>query len=484
MLQHYLAIDLGASSGRAMLGRLEDDRLTVSEVHRFANGPITVNGSLHWDAAALEREIRRGVQRAAESVGGRLAGIGIDSWGVDYVLLGADGAAIEPPFHYRDSRTDATFPRVCQALGRDFVFARTGIQFMSLNTLFQLAAHDPARLSHATGLLLMADYFTHRLGGRPVSEVTLASTSQLLDARTRQWAVDLAAGLDLPADLLPELVEAGQITGDCNDAPLIATAAHDTAAAVVGCPADGPGDWAFLSSGTWSILGMELPEPVLTPEALAANMSNEAGVAGTTRLLRNIMGLWLLQECRREWAGGGREDLSWSDLVAQAQAAPPFAAVVDADDPTFLAPDQMPQKIAAYCTRTGQKAPDSIGQFARVIFEALALKTRWVLTRLEKVANRHVRTIHLVGGGVNNPLLCQWTADATGRRVLAGPGEATAAGNLLTQAVATGAIESFAAARAVLRKSIDLVEYTPKRSAQWDDAFARLERLVGAGGQA
>ncbi|MDD4890350.1 MAG: rhamnulokinase [Phycisphaerae bacterium] len=476
MLNHYLAIDLGASSGRAVLGRLEDDVLTLTEVHRFPNSAVQQNGSLRWDVGAIEREIRRGVQLAADQVD-RLGGIGIDSWGVDYVLLDASGSPIEPPFHYRDSRTDGVMDRVCESLGRDFIFARTGIQFLPFNTLFQLAAHDRHKLHHAEGLLMIADYFSHRLGGRPVGEITLASTSQMLDAKTREWAVDLAAGLDLPADLLPELVEAGRITGDIDEIPIIATAAHDTAAAVAGCPADPAGSWAFLSCGTWSIVGLELPDPVLTPDALRYNLSNEAGIAGTTRLLRNIMGLWLLQECRREWAASG-DKRDWNDLVAEARHAKPFAAVIDPDDPTFLAPDKMPQRIADYCKRTNQPAPETIVQFVRIILEGLALKTRWALGRLEEVARRYVQTIHLVGGGVNNRLLCQWTADATGRRVLAGPSEATAAGNLLTQAIGAGAIKSIADARRILRNSIDLEEYTPSPSAQWDDAYGKLLTLI------
>ena len=481
MIHNFLAIDLGASSGRAVLGRLEDERVTFSEVHRFPNGPIHVNGSLRWDVVALEREIRLGVQRAVERVD-RLDGLGLDSWGVDYVLLNAaaPGQPIEPPFHYRDSRTAGAMDRVFKKISRSDLYARTGIQFLPFNTIYQLASEDKERLASADGLLLIADYFAHRLGARPVGEMTLASTSQLLDARTRGWATDLAGQLGIPADLLPELVEAGQVIGQTDDGtPIIATASHDTGAAVVGCPAAGPGDWAFLSSGTWSILGMELDQPRLGPDALAAGMSNEAGVAGTIRLLRNIMGLWLLQESRRQWAAAGK-DQTWDELVRLAGDAKPFSAVLDPDDETFLAPGDMPARIAEFCRRTNQPAPDSVGQFVRVIFESLALKTRWVLDRLESVAGRRAHTIHLVGGGASNRLLCQWTADATSRVVLAGPAEATAAGNVLTQAVGVGAISSFAYARQVLRQSIELDEYEPLPSAEWDGAYERLRSLLQA----
>ncbi len=486
MIHNFLAIDLGASSGRAVVGQLEGGVLTLEEVHRFANGPVTVNGSLRWDAAALEAQIRRGVELARESVqaAGGLAGIGVDSWGVDYVLTDASGAALEMPYHYRDSRTEGAMQRVCDRLGRDWIFQRTGIQFIPFNTLYQLAAHERGGLGHAAGLLMIADYFSHRLGARPVGEVTLASTSQMLDARSRTWAFELIERAGLPADLLPELVEAGTVVGDCAGVPVIATAAHDTAAAVAGCPAAaGPhDDWAFLSCGTWSLLGFELDEPVLTDQARAFNLGNEAGAAGTTRLLRNIMGLWLLQECRREWAARpghlSEPGSEWDALLAAAEAAKPFAAVIDPDDASFISPGDMPQKIAEFCRRTAQPPPDSVGQTVRIILEALALKTRWSLARLEKVTGRYARTIHLVGGGVNNRLLCQWTADTTGRLVLAGPSEATAAGNILVQAVATGAVESLSAARGILRSSIDLDEYEPLGSQEWDEAYGKLDAMV------
>ncbi|MCG3178459.1 MAG: Rhamnulokinase [Phycisphaerae bacterium] len=471
----FLAFDLGASSGRAMLGRLADGRLTLAEAHRFANGPIDAPGPMRWNLGRLEREIARGLE-VARSRAGRLAAVGVDTWGVDYVLLGRGGQAVEQPYHYRDHRTEGVCDRVCARVGRERIFGCTGIQFMPFNTIFQLAAHDPDVLARAERMLLMADYLATRLGGRPVGEVTLASTTQLLDPRTRRWADSLIAELGLPRAIFPPLVEAGTVVGDCGGSAVVATAHHDTGAAVAGTPGAGD-DWAFLSSGTWSILGLELREPVLTPEALAANVSNELGVNGTVRLLKNIAGLWPLQECRRHWAAAG-DDRGWDELVALAEAAPPLAGVIDPDDARFLAPDDMPAAIAAACRDGGQPPPSSIGATVRLILESLALKTRYTLELLQRVTGKPIRTIHLIGGGVRNRLLCQWTADATGCRVLAGPVEATATGNLLAQAVGVGAIAGWADARAIVRASFELADYDPRPSRAWQDAYGRLCDLI------
>lgn len=305
------------------------------------------------------------------------------------------------------------------------------------------------------------------------------STSQLVDARTRQWSLDLVEklkGAESPVRLLPELVEPGTVLGDFEGIPVIATAAHDTAAAVAGCPAAG-NDWAFLSSGTWSLLGVELAAPVITQPALDANLSNELGISGTTRLLKNICGLWPLQRCREEWAAAGRE-VSWDQLIALARKAPPFSAVIDPDDPRFVAPPSMLQAIAGFCRDTSQHPPKDVGGTVRVVLEALALKCRRVLMQLEEVVGRSLSTIHMVGGGVQNRLLCQWTADACARRVVAGPVEATAAGNIVTQAMAVGAVGSLADARQIVARSFRPAEYQPHPSSAWDDACARLENLI------
>ena len=476
-MHNFIAIDLGAGSGRAVLGQLADGRLSLSESCRFENVPVAMGGSLRWDIDALERGIREGIERArAAAADEDIHGIGVDSWGVDYVLLGPEGNAVSRPFHYRDHRTDGVMERVCEELGRLEIFRATGIQFMPINTIYQLAAEDPDALERAERLLMIADYFALRLGGRVVQEITLASTSQLMEPHSRRWALDLADKIGLPATLLPELVEAGTRIGDFDGIPLVATAAHDTAAAVAGCPGTG-GDWAFLSSGTWSLLGVELDEPVLTEAALNANLSNELGICGTTRLLKNICGLWPVQECRREWAAAG-QDYSWDELSALAEKARPLRAVVDPDDRRFLAPESMATAIGDFCRETGQAKPADVGQTVRVILEGLALKCRWVLGLLEEVTGKPLTTIHMVGGGVQNRLLCQLTADATGRCVIAGPVEATASGNVLTQAMGLGVVGSMEEMREIIRRSSELITYEPHPSAAWDDAYARLEQII------
>jgi len=479
-VHHFIAIDLGAASGRVVLGRLADGRLTLAEAHRFDNVPLKLGETLRWDVEAIERGIREGVSRARTlAVGEEIHGLAVDSWGVDYVLLDEHDRPVATPFHYRDHRTDGAMEQVCERIGRDRIFRRTGVQFAPFNTIYQLAAEDPGAIRRAERLLMTADYYAHRLGGQTVGEVTLASTSQLVDPRTRTWALDLVEELALeasPARLLPELVEAGALIGDCDGIPVIAAAAHDTAAAVAGCPGLGP-EGAFLSSGTWSLMGLELPQPVLTPAALDANLSNELGICGTTRLLRNIMGLWPLQECRRDWAEAGR-DTSWEELIALAQQAKPLSAVIDPDDRRFLAPGNMVGKIGEVCRETGQTPPEEVGQIARVVLEALALKCRWTLERLEEVTGHTVTAVHMVGGGVRNRLLCRMTADACARTLVAGPAEATAAGNVLTQAIGTGAIGSLKEAREVLAKSLELGEYEPQTSSAWDEAYGRLQEMI------
>jgi rhamnulokinase len=478
--QAFIAVDLGASSGRVMLGRLEEGLLRLSEQHRFANGPVESAGSLHWDIHGLEREIRSGVERAraaAAESGDEPAGVGVDSWGVDYVLAGPQGEPVSRPFHYRDERTAAVYERVCAEVGREEIYSRTGIQFMAINTLYQLAAEDPERLKAAERLLMIGGWFAHRLGGRPAGEITLASTSQAVDPVSRAWDGELLERVSPGASrLLPELVEAGTRTGECDGVPVFASAHHDTAAAVAACPGSGD-DWVFLSSGTWSLLGVELPAPVTGPKALAAGLSNELGVGGTVRLLKNIMGLWLLQECRRCWAEAGT-DLSWPEIADLAGKAPPLAAVIDPDDPPFGTVGDMPGMIADFCARTGQKTPEGPGPLARAIFEALALKTRLVLEGLEEVTGRTIGTVNMIGGGIQNRLLCRLTADATGRRVLAGPVEATATGNVLAQAVGAGALSSWAEGREVAARSFDVDEYEPRPSAAWDEAAERLKELA------
>ncbi len=473
-MPEFLALDLGAESGRAIAGRFDGERLTIQEVHRFPNGPVRVFDHLYWDALRLFEEIKKGLAAA----GGNLASVGIDTWGVDFALLGPDGALLENPFHYRDSRTSGVMYKLFSVVPRREVFERTGIQFLPLNTLYQLYSlrlHRPHVLEEARTLLLMPDLFHYWLTGRISAEYTIATTTQFYDPRRGDWARDLLHQLDLPDRILPQIVPPGTVLGPLLGdvaaeagipaAPVVAPASHDTGSAVAAAPAEGE-DWAFLSSGTWSLLGAEVAAPIINDQVLAHNFTNEGGVWGTIRLLKNISGMWLLEECRREWARQGRS-LSYGELCEAALAAPPFAARIDPDDPSFLSPGDMPGRIAAYCTRTGQKAPAEPGALARVIFESLAMKYRDTLRRLEQIRGRAFRVLHIVGGGSKNAVLCQFTADATGLPVVAGPEEATAIGNMLLQAMALGQLRTPAEAREVVRRSFRLRTYEPRDTAAW-----------------
>lgn len=484
----YLAFDLGASSGRAVVGSFDGQRLTLEEMHRFANGPVTRDGHLHWDIDALFEEIRRGLARCRDKAA-RLEGIGIDTWGVDYGLLGADGALLGLPFHYRDSRNDGMMEAAFARVPRDELYARTGIQFLPFNTLFQLLADKamhPALLDAAQTLLFMPDLLSHRLTGLRRSEHSIASTSQAYDAATGQWDTDLLERLGLPTRILPDVAPAGSVVGPLQPAladatglgsvPVIAPACHDTGSAVAAVPAEGE-RWAYISSGTWSLLGAELPAPIRTPQALAYNFTNEGGVGGTIRFLTNVAGLWLVQECHRTWADRG-DDRSFDELTALAEAASPRAAFVDPDDARFAAPGDMPARIQAYCRQTNQPVPQSSGEIVRCALESLALKYRVCLERLEALIGHSVDVLHVVGGGVHNTLLCQLTADTTGKPVIAGPAEATAAGNVMVQALARGRVRSLAEIRAVIRQSTALKRHDPASTGVWDDAYARFVGLL------
>ncbi len=477
----FLAFDLGAESGRAVIGRLAAGRLTLESVHRFANAPRHVDGTLRWDVDTLWSEMQRALARAP----GPLASVGVDTWGCDYALVDEAGALVELPYHYRDHRTDGVMDRVLARLGRDRVYDTTGVQFLPFNTLFQLAAAADARpsaLDRAAALLTMPDLFNHRLTGRLACEYTNATTTQCVDARRRTWALDLTDDLGLPRRLFSPLVEPGTILGPLLASaggpagiPVVAPACHDTGSAVASVSASG--DTAFISSGTWSLLGVEMPEPVITARGAALNFTNEGGVNGTTRLLKNIGGLWLLQACRRDWAAEGT-DLTYETLAALASDAPPHGAVVDPDDPAFLNPAHMPRAIADYCRRTGQPPPDSPAAMARTIFESLALKYRMVIEWLEEVSGRQIRTIRVIGGGAQNRLLNQMTAGATGRVVQAGPVEATALGNIAMQMVATGHAASIAGARDIIDRSFPAEPFDPAGVDGWDRHYRRFHDVV------
>ncbi len=483
--ENYLAIDLGAESGRAMLGSFDGERLSLEEAHRFPNPGIRVLGSLHWDVLRLFDEMKDGLRKAAAR---KPVSIGVDTWGVDYALLDRAGVLVGNPYHYRDSRTNGMMARVFETVSRREVFEHTGLQFMELNTLFQLFSMkgSPALDSAAT-FLMMPDLFHYWFTGRKASEFTDATTTQFYDPRKRTWATDLLAKLGLPTDIYPEIVPPGTVWGELDrsvaqecgaDAlSVVAPACHDTGSAVAAVPASG-GDWAFLSSGTWSLLGVEVPQPYVTDEALDRNFTNEGGVWGTTRLLKNICGMWLLEECRREWSRQGTET-TYAGLLFEAQQQPAFRSLIDVNDGSFVAPGDMPTRIADYCRNSRQPVPERPGAFVRTIFESLALAYRMVIDDLEAITGRRAQTLHIVGGGSQNELLCQYAADATGMPVVAGPVEATSLGNVLLQAMAMGRVSNGEQARAIVRRSFKPNTYEPAgEGAAWTEAAGRLKALL------
>jgi rhamnulokinase len=482
----FLAFDLGAESGRAMLGRLRSGVLDLTEIHRFPNEPIREGRSLRWDLPRLWAEMRTALAQAA-SEGSAVASIGVDTWGCDYGLLDADGVLVSNPYHYRDARTDGVMDSVFARVPRARIYDVTGIQFLPFNTIYQLvAARDrtSGELASATSFGTIPDILNHRLTGVLRAEFTNATTTQMVDARRRTWAVDLLRELDLPVHILPPIVEPGTVIGPLKAAaspalagtPVVAPACHDTGSAVAAVAASRTR--AYLSSGTWSLLGVEVSQPVMTPEALAANVTNEGGVAGTTRLLKNIGGLWPLQECRRAWASEGRE-YTYAELMAAASDETyAFLSLFDPDDPRFLHPANMAHAIADYCRSTGQREPDTPGSYARAILESLAFKYRVVLDTLEALTGDGITEIQIIGGGSRNRLLNQFTADATGRTVIAGPIEATALGNIAVQMVATGAVASIADARRIIEVSFPTDRVEPADPDRWDPHYARFKEYV------
>jgi rhamnulokinase len=457
-MARILALDLGAESGRGVVGTLSGDgKLTLDETHRFPTGPTTLGGTLHWNLPGFVRELHTAIEKS-----GSIESLGVDTWGVDFGLIGPCGELVGLPVHYRDVRTNGFIEKIFEKLPQSAIFAQTGIQTMPLNTLFQLSAlreQSPKLLDAADKLLFMPDLFHYYLTGEASTEYTIASTSQLLDATSRDWSDSIFAALDLPRHLFQTPLAPGSRIGTHRGVPVIAPGGHDTACAVAAVPAQGEG-WAYLSSGTWSLLGVEVPAPILTPEAAAANVTNEGGVGGTIRLLKNIGGLWLVQECRRAWARMG-EERTYEKLTRLASEARPLLCVIDPDHPSLLAPLDMPAAIRALCLETGQVPPEGVGATVRCCLDSLALKYRDVLATLEKLSGQKIETLHIVGGGSQNRLLNQLAADATGRTVIAGPVEATAIGNVLLQARALGLISSIDELRAIVRASFPLETYTP-----------------------
>jgi sugar (pentulose or hexulose) kinase len=488
MSRNFLAFDLGAESGRALLGTLDGRKLSLKEIHRFANPMGRMNGHLHWNLLQQWEELKTGLRKAAQGET-KIDGIGVDTWGVDFGFIGDNGEVLGFPYMYRDPRTDGMMDAVFAKVPRDKVFDATGIQFMQLNSLYQLFAMKRAQspvLSCAKTMLFMPDLFNYLFTGVAKSEFSIATTSQMYDPRRRAWAVDVLDALELPTHVLPEIVPSGTILGTLRDdvckecgsqpIPVIAPAEHDTGSAVAAVPTSGGPDWCYISSGTWSLMGVELPEPLINDKSLKYNYTNEGGVGGTIRFLKNIMGLWLVQECRRHWQREGKEH-SYAELTKLAAESTPLAALIDPDHAPFGQPGEMPVKIAEFCKKTGQAPPASVGATVRACLDSLALTYRKTLDGLEDILGRRIKTIHIVGGGTQNELLSQMTADACGRTVVAGPVEATAIGNILVQAMATGDVKSLADARAIVRESIDVKRYEPRDSARWEQAYRRYRDL-------
>jgi rhamnulokinase len=486
--RNVAAVDLGAESGRVILARFDGRQVTLEEVHRFANRPVLIHGHRFWNILSLWNETLAGL-RKARLLAGALDSIGVDTWAVDYGLVDTRGLLLSQPFQYRDSRTDGVMERVWTRIPREVLYARTGIQFLPFNTLYQLAAHEemqPGELGHAHKLLLIPDLLHNWLCGSLITERTNASTTQCWNPLAGEWATDLLAQLDLPTTMLPPVVEPGTVLGpiisslqrELGNARVIAPATHDTGSALAALPAATPDGWGYISSGTWSLVGVELNRPLVGPEALAANCTNEGGVFGTTRFLKNVMGLWLLQECQRQWEHTGQAS-DYETLLADADEIPAFSALVNPDDARFLAPSDMPAALNAFLSEHGQNPLVAPAAFARCIMESLVLRYRQVFEQITTLTGTRMNGIHVLGGGARNTRLNQWLADALAAPVIAGPYEATAYGNALMQLVGLGELSSLAEVRAIARQtSTRVFEPRPAQYATWQEAAQRFAEML------
>jgi rhamnulokinase len=481
-----LAVDLGAGSGRVVAGIFDGTVLKLNELNRFPNDPVKEADGWHWNLEKLFTHVKQGITLAVKKYGDAVVSVGVDTWGVDYGLLDACGKLLGAPFQYRDSRTQGMQEEASRRMPRQEIYERTGIQFMFFNTLFQLLAEakSRARLESAERLLFMPDLIHFLLTGVAVNEKAIASTSQLLNPHTQKWENDLIRAMGLPEKIFGKLVDAGTVLGElqsnvaaetgANKLRVIAPAGHDTASAVVGVPAGEP-EPVFLSSGTWSCMGRELDRPVISEASFQAAFSNEGGVFGTTRFLKNIAGMWPLQECKRAWNAAGKS-VSYDELESQAQASTPFKMFIDPDAADFRAPADMPAAITAFCQRTGQAAPADPGAFTRVIFESLALKYRFVKESLARTTGKPINRVHIVGGGSRNQILNQFAADAMNCQIVAGPVEATSIGNIIMQLCALGEIRSLTEGRALSRRSFETGIFEPRNTVAWDDAYAHFQK--------
>jgi len=487
---NFLAFDLGASSGRAILGIFENGKLELKEVHRFKNEMTLIHGSFYWNIYSLFDELKEGLRKCISDFHTQPQSFGVDTWGVDYSLINNQGQLVGLPFAYRDHRTDNAMDDFFRILSRKETYMLSGIQFLQFNTLFQLFASVQQKypgLEIAEKLLFTPDAINFLFTGITRNEYTIASTSQLLKPGKPEWEVKLFEAAGIPDKLRGEIVQPGTIIGNVlpeikeqtgsGDISCVAVASHDTASAIVSVPAD-KDNWAYLSSGTWSLLGIEAPVPLVSEKSLEMNFTNEGGVEGTTRFLKNIMGMWLIQECKRIW--DKENELSWQDIVDLSDNAEPFKCLINPDDPVFLNPGNMPEAIINYCRRTNQPVPENKGDIARCIYDSLVLKYKYTINQVETVTGKKIEKLHIIGGGANNEMLNQLTADALRIPVIAGPTEATAIGNIMMQARALGIVNSLSEIRKIVGQSFDVKEYTPAAGLDWDKVFIRFEKLISA----
>ena len=483
----FIAFDLGATSGRAIAGTLADGKMTMEEISRFNNGIIPVGEHFHWNILGIYNILRNSLKTCAQEGKYQPESIGIDTWGVDFGLLAEDGSLLGEPYAYRDPHTNGMMEEYFKLLPREKVYDLTGIQFMQFNSLFQLFAmkrNGSSLLEAARDLLFLPDLLNYLFTGVKKAEFTIASTSQMLNPKTMNWAKELFDAFGVPLSLMQEIVLPGAVVGLLADAsaketgigkiPVVAVGAHDTASAIAAVPAEGE-NWAYLSSGTWSLMGIETRKPLIDKETETMNFTNEGGVEGTFRFLKNITGMWLLEQCRKDWE---QENYSYEQLANMAKAEKPFRCFVDPDAPDFMNPENMTKAIGDYCIRTGQTAPENIGQFVRCIFESLAMKYRYTIELLKRVSPHPIEKLHVIGGGSKNAWLCQFTANAIGMPVVAGPAEGTAMGNLLVQAMALGYLESLADIRQVVRNSVETEIYLPQDVSEWDKAYKQFRNII------
>ena len=487
MTKRVLAFDFGASSGRAIIGCFDGDKITLEEVHRFSNDPVSVGGTVYWDVLRLFYEIKQGIVKA--KIAGGFDSIGIDTWGVDFGLIDSEGKLMENPVHYRDTRTAGLVEESFKTMPKEKLYGITGIQFMELNTLFQLISlkkYRPWMLERADKMLFMPDLFGYMLTGKMCAEYSIASTSQLIDLETKSWSEEILDAFGIKKSLFAPLVKPGTVLGElskeiCEECgvdpvPVISVCGHDTQSAITSVPCE-DGDFAFLSSGTWSLFGTELDKPIVNETSMNINITNEGGFDGSTGFLKNIIGLWLIQESRRQWKREG-EEYSYADLEKLALAAEPFKCFIDPDAPEFVPHGNIPERVREFCRKTGQFVPETVGEVMRCIYESLAMKYRLTFEKLRECTKRDYPVIHVIGGGTKDGLLCQMTANSCDRTVKAGPIEATVMGNVAVQLMSDGSVENIGQARKIIAESSELKIFEPKDTGDWAKAYEDFLKIV------